>query len=125
MTSPKQLEANRRNAKLSSGPKSTEGKARSSRNALKHGLVSSEIVIWDVEAELQPNSTIERELVDHLAGLLWRRRRIPALEAAFGRCWLAKKKKMTAAQRCTTQTILLEGTIKRPQGPTAAPRTRQ
>jgi hypothetical protein len=51
MTSPKQLEANRTNAKHSSGPKSTNGKARSSRNALKHGLVSSEIVIWDEDAD--------------------------------------------------------------------------
>jgi hypothetical protein len=95
MTSLKQLEANRRNAKHSSGPKSTEGKARSSRNALKHGLVSSEIVIWDedpdqfellragFEADFQPNSTVVRELVDHLAGLFWRLRRLPALEAAL------------------------------------------
>jgi len=93
MTSPKQLEANRTNAKHSPGPKSTDGKARSSRNALKHGLVSSEIVIWDedsdefeilragLEADFQPNSTIERELVDRLAGLLWRLRRLPALGA--------------------------------------------
>ena len=69
MTSPKQLEANRTNAKHSPGPKSTNGKARSSRNALKHGLVSSEIVIWDEDADqfellraglgadFQPNST--------------------------------------------------------------------
>ena len=95
MTSSKQLEANRANAKHSSGPKSTEGKARSRRNALKHGLVSSEIVIWDedpdefelfragLEADFQPNSTIEHELVDRLAGLLWRLRRLPALEAAL------------------------------------------
>src|SRR6476620_5198928 len=95
MTSPKQLEANRTDAEHSSGPKSTNGKARSSRNALKHGLVSSEIVIWDedadqfellragLEADFQPHSTIERELVDRLAGLMWRLRRVPALEAAL------------------------------------------
>ena len=95
MTSPKQLEANRTNARHSSGPRSADGKARSSKNALKHGLVSREIVIWDedsdqfeilragLEADFQPNSTIERELVDRLAGLLWRLRRLPALEAAL------------------------------------------
>src|SRR4051812_44108685 len=36
--SPKKREANRQNAKLSSGPKTSSGKARSSRNARKHGL---------------------------------------------------------------------------------------
>jgi hypothetical protein len=38
MTSDRQIEANRRNAKLSTGPKTGQGKAASSRNALRHGL---------------------------------------------------------------------------------------
>ena len=38
MISAKQLEANRRNALHSTGPKTTEGKSRSSRNNLRHGL---------------------------------------------------------------------------------------
>jgi hypothetical protein len=36
-----------------------------------------------LEAEFDPNSVIERELVDRLAGLLWRLRRVPVLEAAL------------------------------------------
>src|ERR1700722_1262104 len=38
MVSEKQLEANRRNAEKSTGPRTTEGKSNSSRNNLRHGL---------------------------------------------------------------------------------------
>jgi hypothetical protein len=38
MTSPAKIEANRRNALRSTGPRSLSGKARSRRNAFKHGL---------------------------------------------------------------------------------------
>jgi hypothetical protein len=38
MASERQIAANRRNAKKSSGPRSADGKARSRRNALSHGL---------------------------------------------------------------------------------------
>ena len=38
MATEKQLRANRENAKKSTGPKTSGGRARSSRNALSHGL---------------------------------------------------------------------------------------
>ena len=38
MASSKRIAANRRNARKSTGPKSVRGRARSSRNALRHGL---------------------------------------------------------------------------------------
>jgi hypothetical protein len=38
MASERQIAANRRNAKKSTGPRSAGGKARSGRNALRHGL---------------------------------------------------------------------------------------
>ena len=95
MMSRKQLEANRANAKRSTGPKSDAGKTRSRMNALKHGFSTQEKVLEgedadqfdalraQLEAEFDPNSVIERELVDRLAVLLWRLRRVPVVEAAL------------------------------------------
>jgi len=44
MATDKQIKANRRNAKLSTGPITAEGKAKSSRNALKHGFTANEAI---------------------------------------------------------------------------------
>jgi hypothetical protein len=41
LTSPRKAETNRQNARKSSGPKSETGKARSARNARRHGLAVS------------------------------------------------------------------------------------
>ncbi len=49
MATPSQAYANARNAKRSTGPKTPEGKAKSSKNALKHGLRSEEIVLRSLE----------------------------------------------------------------------------
>lgn len=39
-SSPRKIEANRRNAKKSTGPKTSEGKSISSWNSRRHGLLS-------------------------------------------------------------------------------------
>lgn len=43
-TSPRKVAANRRNAKRSTGPKTPEGKAQSSRNAIKHGIFVKQLL---------------------------------------------------------------------------------
>jgi hypothetical protein len=40
MTSPRQIKSNQANARMSTGPRSMGGKARSACNALKHGLAA-------------------------------------------------------------------------------------
>ena len=42
-----QILANRRNAALSTGPKTPEGKEQSRRNALKHGMTGAGVVLAD------------------------------------------------------------------------------
>jgi hypothetical protein len=54
VTSPRRLKANRENARASTGPRTADGKARSSRNARRHGLnisvLSDQALAADVEA---------------------------------------------------------------------------
>jgi hypothetical protein len=95
MTSLKQIEANRRNAEDSTGPRSKAGKQRSSRNAIRHGL-TAETVIEPLEdakdygafeeaiaASFDPETAVERELILRLASLLWRLRRATSIETAL------------------------------------------
>jgi hypothetical protein len=92
MTSWSQFEANRRNALRSTGPKSPEGKRISRRNALRRGLAAETVIdgLEDTEdyggfeaaiiSDYNAETAVERELVLRLASLLWRLRRIIAIE---------------------------------------------
>ena len=44
MTSFKQIEANRRNARRSTGPSTEQGKQRSRCNAVRHGLTAETVI---------------------------------------------------------------------------------
>jgi hypothetical protein len=44
MTSLRRLEANRENARRSTGPRTEEGKRRSRRNAVRHGLTAETVI---------------------------------------------------------------------------------
>ena len=95
MASNKQLHANRANATQSSGPRSQAGKARSRLNSRKHGLTAKMLIIPGENAddfdqlreelmdEYDPQSALVCELVERLAGILWRLRRVPFFEAAI------------------------------------------
>jgi hypothetical protein len=67
MTSFRQIEANRRNARKSTGPVTEECKQRSRCEAA-------------VAAGFDTETAIERELVLRLASLLWRLRRATAID---------------------------------------------
>src|SRR4051812_31659811 len=95
MTTYKQIEANRRNACRSTGPTTADGKLRSRRNAVRHGLTAETIIgaLEDAEdykafeaaviADYDAQSAVERELVLRLASLLWRIRRATTMETGL------------------------------------------
>src|SRR5579872_208611 len=95
MTSFRQIEANRRNARLSTGPKTEEGKRRSRRNAVRHGLTAETVIDalensedyaafeLAVASDYDAHTAVERELVLRLASLLWRLRRATAIESGL------------------------------------------
>ena len=51
MATQAQIAANCENAKQSTGPRTTEGKARASRNARKHGLLARDVVIFGEKSD--------------------------------------------------------------------------
>ena len=95
--SQKQIEANRRNAQKSTGPKTPAGKAAAKLNALKHGILSRQVVVrglhiresprefgalrqqfWD---EYAPVGPVEEMLVDRIVTTYWRQRRAMTAES--------------------------------------------
>jgi len=95
MTSYRQIEANRRNALKSTGPRTEAGKQVSRRNAVRHGLTAETVisVLEDAEdykafeaaitADYDAQSAVERELVLRLASVLWRLRRATTMETGL------------------------------------------
>ncbi len=81
MTSTARIEANRRNAQQSTGPRTAEGKAASSRNALRHGITSQQLILFDeteeafanfhdeLRAAHAPADAAEAALVERIAGV--------------------------------------------------------
>ena len=84
---------NRANSQHSCGPRTAEGKQRSSLNALRHGLTAASPVLPSEDPaayeahrrgffdEHQPATPTETQLVQELADTSWRLNRIPLLEA--------------------------------------------
>jgi hypothetical protein len=95
MTSYRQIEANRRNALKSTGPKTEAGKHVSRCNAIRHGLTAETVLsaLEDAEdykafeaaiaADYDAQSAVERELVLRLASILWRLRRATTMETGL------------------------------------------
>ena len=94
MTSNLKSQAARANGAKSRGPKTPEGKRRSSANSLRHGLLARTVVLEDengntfadllaaFERDLHPQNEVERSLVENMAIGRWRLLRLWAIERA-------------------------------------------
>ena len=96
MATEKQIEANRRNAQKSTGPKTPEGKAIARMNAMKHGLLAERVVTpedtsdgdysdffqmyYELFAQYEPEGRMEEELVERITSLIWRLKRALQIE---------------------------------------------
>jgi hypothetical protein len=90
--SPRRLAARRDNAKKSTGPQTSKGKTIVRLNALKHGFFASDVVNPVLDGptraeefnslldalleEFQPESVLERIMIDEIAACCWRIRRL-------------------------------------------------
>jgi hypothetical protein len=144
MTSFRQIGANRRNAQLSTGPVTEEGKRRSRQNAVLHGLTAETVIdaLEDAEdyaafemavtADYDALSAVERELVLRLASLLWRLRRATAIESGlfkiqaqhllqFRQTRQAQQKRQHIIGNMSRDAIATEGDTRHPEDePTAS-----
>jgi len=94
MSTDRQIEANRLNALKSCGPSSPEGRAISSQNSLRHGLLAQnvlldgeskdrfDLLVAELRDEFQPRTNTEDGLVQTLAVARWRQLRAWALESS-------------------------------------------
>jgi hypothetical protein len=93
-TSSKKVAANRRNAQHSTGPRTPEGRAASSRNAFRHGLSAMTLTVMPGESqqdldqlsetirnEWKPSGDHENYLTDQMISARWRLERLARWEA--------------------------------------------
>jgi len=95
MTTEKQMLANRKNAQNSTGPRSAQGKDKVSCNRITHSILSNKLLLddenpyeyqsllYDLQTHLKPTGTLELSLVEKIAVILWRQRRLVSAEAAY------------------------------------------
>jgi hypothetical protein len=95
MTSLLQIEANRRYALRSTGPRTEDGRVISRRNALKHGRTAERIILFDEHREeferfygdlitaLKPHGPMEHQLAESIAINAWRLRRAYRVESGL------------------------------------------
>jgi hypothetical protein len=122
MASKKKNAANRRNARKSTGPKTPEGKAKSSMNALRHGLRASTILIRGEKPEdfdrlraglqdhYQPQNPAEQHLVDQAVIAQWKLVRSQVFEDACDKDLTSNRDRADNLARMTQVQCRLERT---------------
>lgn len=119
----KKMEANRRNSRKSTGPRTPQGKRRSSQNALLHGLTARHIVVQDrnggehqadynqliasLNEYFEPQGILERMCVETIATCYWRRQRVFRTERGLIARNLAEKRDYLRQEKVDTARLNL------------------
>jgi hypothetical protein len=110
MASSRQIDANRRNAQKSTGPRTGEGKRKVALNALKHGLLSRHVVLPNedetefedfthrLRGALGPVGELEEMLVGSIAASAWRLRRVIRVERGLFIAYVAEGARLETAK---------------------------
>jgi hypothetical protein len=127
MATLKQFEANRRNAQKSTGPKTPEGKAAVSMNALRHGLRARSVLLPgedrneftqlcdDLEVEWHPQSRTEQFYVEQMAVSQWKLCRMEVTEVNIFKDADSAKNQLSLLDRLWQAECRLERSFSRAQ----------
>ena len=122
-----QIDANRRNARKSTGPKTPEGKAAVSMNSLRHGLRARTVVLPgesheefhqlcdDLEHEWQPESRTAQFYLEQMAVSQWKLTRLEVAEAGIFKESLSAKEQLPLLDRLWQAQCRLERSYARAQ----------
>ena len=121
MASSRQVEANRRNAQKSTGPRTDAGKGKVALNAIKHGLLSQQVVLPNEDEKefaefslrlitaLGPVGELEEMLVATIAASAWRLRRVIRVERGLFTAYVAENSRPTTSKE--DEKTVVAGTI--------------
>lgn len=118
MSTAAQQQANKENAQHSTGPRTDEGKQRSSLNALKHGFRAKDPLIpgedpdefhrhrRNIAYDFEPLGAVEENLVEQIADITWRLKRFARIESAVINEFYGDTAKQSGNQDCDGDELL-------------------
>ena len=107
MSTQRKIDSARTNGAKSHGPITEQGRKTSSMNALKHGLTARTVVLSNEDGdeytgllnsyieELQPNGTIEMDLITEMVNAKWQQRRLSNIESELFEQYMEKPRKVS------------------------------
>jgi hypothetical protein len=123
MSTESQINANRLNAQKSTGPRTPDGKAKVSQNALTHGLCSTRPILSTENPEeydqfredffrrYAPEGVFENYLADRAANSFWRLRRASTFETLVFNSFLKEARSVSDGIGGAPDSILLAAVI--------------
>ena len=126
MATQKQIKANRKNAQKSTGPKTDQGKAVVSQNAVKHGLFTESVIYGENQAEYEvfhenflveyaPVGAMELFLAERAVNLAWRLKRAERIQNEVIEDMIGRKVTTNPARRARESYYYNQG--RRPDEP--------